>query len=133
MKRNQVNRNGIFFACLIAFFSLTFGGCRAYISTSASGKADVSYILLLRDYDSHVKTATIQLDGQTPVVLSNIQKEVKSHKAKPYPIAPGKHHLKVMVEGKTLVDEKIFLGVQETKKIIIPCKKYRDTLKDVEL
>ena len=106
--------------CLIALFLLTVGSCRAYVGTFSSGKANISNILLLRDYGSHAKKAIIQIDEQEPIKLKKIKKEAKSYKAKPYPITPGKHHLKVIVKGKTLVDEQIFLGVQETKKIMIP-------------
>lgn len=122
MKTNQINKSTIIFVCLIALFSLTFEGCRAYVATSASGKADVSYILISRDYGCHVKKATIQIDEQEPIELGKIKKEAKSYKAKPYPITPGKHHLKVMLEGKIWLDEQIYLGVQETKKITIPNK-----------
>ena len=118
----KTNKSTIIFISLITLFSFALGGCRAYVATSASGKADVSYILVLRDYGSHVKKADIQIDEQEPIKLKKIKKEAKSYKAKPYPITPGKHNLKIMIKSEIWLDEQIYLGVQETKKIVIPHK-----------
>ena len=69
----KTNKSTIIFISLITLFSFALGGCRAYVATSASGKADVSYILVLRDYGSHVKKADIQIDEQEPIKLKKIK------------------------------------------------------------
>lgn len=117
-----MKRNTLFLSCLIAFFALALGGCKAHIATFSAGKPDTAHLLLLRGYGSHLKKATIQLDDQEPVELKKIRKETKVYKARPYPITPGKHHLKVSLKNKTFLDEHIYIGVQETKKIVIPHK-----------
>jgi hypothetical protein len=40
-------------------------------------------------------------------------------KAHPFVTTPGKHLIKVVSKGKTLVEENVFLGLQETRKIIL--------------
>lgn len=87
-----------------------------YNTTSAS-KDNISYVIVLSD-NSDYSNVEVQIDEEKP-----IQREVKTlklkRKAEPVIITPGKHKVRVINNGKVVVEENIFIGLQETKKIVL--------------
>lgn len=86
-------------------------------STKSSGKDNISYVIVLKEagpYDN----VTVIVDDK-PYHYDKVQKVKAKRKAKPIIIEPGKHHIKVIYNETVMTDENIFIGLQETKTIIL--------------
>lgn len=88
-----------------------------WYSTTSASKDNISYVIVLSD-NSDYSNVEVQIDEEKP-----IQREVKTlklkRKAEPVIITPGKHKVRVINNGKLVVEENIFIGLQETKKIVL--------------
>jgi len=86
-------------------------------NTTSSGKDNESFIVVLTE-DQSFKDVSVIVDGKA-FPIETVYKVKASRKAHPVIIFPGKHKVEVVSAGKTLVDENIFIGLQETKKIVL--------------
>ena len=101
---------------VIAIIGLS--ACSPYMYKSIStGKDDSSFIVVLTDGQSYNNVSVI-VDGKT-FPIEKVYQVKALRKAHPVTISPGKHKIEVISAGKTLVTENIFIGLQETKKIVL--------------
>ncbi|MGL5938263.1 MAG: hypothetical protein ACRCZY_02385 [Phocaeicola sp.] len=95
---------------------LSLSSCGAY-KTYSGGLADESYIIVLREGKSYDNVVVV-VDGKSTTVQKIYKVEAK-RKALPIVIEPGKHTVQVNVNGKTISNETVFIGLRETKQIIL--------------
>ena len=105
-----------FLFIVIAIFTLASCGPKMY-STRQAGKDDVSYVVVLTAGQKY-ENVVVEVDGQAYSV-AKIYKEKDARKASQIIITPGKHTVKVTYNGQVLTNENIFIGLQETKKIVL--------------
>ncbi len=86
-------------------------------SSRSSGQDNVSFVIVLQS-DVKYKDVSVIIDGEISH-LDKIYKVKAARKAHPIITTPGKHHIKVVSGKKVLIDDSVFLGLQETKKIIL--------------
>ena len=86
-------------------------------NTNSAGKDNLSFIVVLTEGQSFDDVSVI-VDGKI-FPIEKVYKVKASRKAHPVTISPGKHKLEVVSAGKTLIEENIFIGLQETKKIVL--------------
>lgn len=99
---------------------LTFSGCGKHMySTMSSGKENQSFIIVLRQDQTYPSGVTVIVDNNEYPV-DKVFKMKFQRKARPVVITPGKHSIKVLFDGKELYKDEIFIGLQETKKIVLP-------------
>jgi hypothetical protein len=104
------------FLFLLMLTGLSSCGPHLY-STLSAGKDNVSYVLILKK-DRSDKTASLFIDNKI-YSLDKIYSEKMARKAQPIVTTPGKHQIKIISNGKVVLDENVFLGLQETKKIVL--------------
>ncbi|HZK95316.1 MAG TPA: hypothetical protein VFC67_13995 [Prolixibacteraceae bacterium] len=86
-------------------------------STKSAGKDNSSFIVVVTDGQAYDNVSVI-VDGQK-YPIETVYKLKAIRKAHPVTVSPGKHKVEVISNGKTLVEENIFIGLQETKKIVL--------------
>lgn len=94
-------------------------GCRNTYQTLSSGKENQSFVLITTDNDQYRNNIMVIIDNNAPVLVEKIFKTKKQLQAKPIVTTPGKHTIKITKEGKVIYEELVFLGLQETKKIVL--------------
>ena len=103
---------------LLTLAVILLAACGPHLyNTHSSGKDNSSYIIVLTNGQSYNSVSVI-VDGK----INQIEKVYKvkdTRKAHPVIISPGRHQIKVVSNERTLIDEYIFVGLQETKKIIL--------------
>lgn len=103
---------------ILAMVVIGLSACGPHMySTNSAGKDNESFIVVLTsglDYEN----VSVIVDGKTfPIEkIYNVKSKRKVH---PVITAPGKHEIEVVSNGNTLVKESVFLGLQETKKIVL--------------
>ena len=103
---------------LLAIVVVGLSYCSPHMyNTSSSGKDNSSFIIILADNQGYDNVSVI-VDGKT-FPIEKVYKVKDSRKAHPVTISPGKHKLEVMSSGKKIVEENIYIGLQETKKIVL--------------
>ena len=108
----------LFFA-IIAI--LCFSGCGKHMySTMSSGKENQSFVIVLRQEQNYPSGVTVVVDDKEHFTVEKVFKMKFQRKARPVVITPGKHSIQVLFEGKELYRDEIFIGLQETKKVILP-------------
>ena len=101
---------------IVVLLGVTSCGPHMY-TTRSSGRDNVSYVIVLKS-DTKYENVSVIIDGKV-FPIEKLYKEKAARKAHPIITTPGKHHIKVMSADSTLVDEKVFLGLQETKEIVL--------------
>ena len=108
------------FFFLILGVILLFSSCKAVMSET-TGVEDVAYIKVLKsdgnpvDYDNEL---FLIIDNKK-VLLSKIYKNKKRIKSDKTKLTVGKHHVVIKYKEEILYDKQIFVGNQETRKIIL--------------
>ena len=105
----------ILFICFAAILTASCG--RGLYTSSSAGKDNVSYITVLTEGPAF-NGVTVVVDG-TDYPYGRVYTMKMKRKAQPVIITPGKHNIKVVIAGKVLVEEHVFIGLQETKQIIL--------------
>ena len=105
---------------VIAFFGLALSSCgpRMY-RTQSHGQDNVSYVTVLTEGTKYGDDAVVVLVDDVPYHYGKVEKVKKKVKSIPVVIEPGKHNIKVVVNGNTVRDENVFLAVQESKVFVI--------------
>jgi|APDOM4702015191_1054821.scaffolds.fasta_scaffold144677_3 hypothetical protein len=94
-------------------------GCRNTYQTLSAGKDNASFVLITTDNDEYRENVSVVIDNNQPILIEKVFKTKKQLQAKPIETTPGKHTIKVLKGDKVLFNEFVFLGLQETKKIIL--------------
>lgn len=105
----------IFILAIIAL-GITSCGPNMY-STHSAGKDNESFIVVLTNGPAY-ENVSVVVDGET-FPVETVYKVKSKRKAQPVVTTPGKHQIVVVSDGKILVKESAFLGLQETKLIIL--------------
>lgn len=101
-----------------AIIVLAFSSCGPHMyKTQSSGKDNVSYIIVLKESGDYDNVSVVVDDKAYP--YGKVYKVKAKRKAHPVIIEPGKHNVKVIVDGTVMTDENVFLGLQETKMIVL--------------
>ena len=106
----------------IAAIAMMFNSCGPHMyKTHSTGSDNVSYIIVLtesssRNYDN-VPVFVVVDDISYPYDI--VYKVKAKRKAHPVTVEPGRHNVKVIVNGMEMTNENIFLGLQETKIIVL--------------
>lgn len=88
-------------------------------STRSGGLENSSFIVVLAENADYDKAAvSVEVDGKVSAI-EKVYKTKAARKAIPIVITPGKHKIKVIVNGSVVSEESIFLGLRETKKIVL--------------
>lgn len=97
---------------------LFFSACGPHLyNTMSAGKDNASYIVVLTAGQQYENVSVI-VDGES-YPIEKVYKLKMTRKAHPVIVSPGKHQVEVVSGGKTLVTENVFIGLQETKKIVL--------------
>jgi hypothetical protein len=92
--------------------------CNSHMyNTNSAGNDNSSFIIVLTEGQSYNNVSVI-VDGKT-FPIETVYKVKSLRKAHPLSISSGKHKVEVVSAGKTLLEENIFIGLQETKKIVL--------------
>lgn len=103
---------------VIASFMIGLVACGPHTyNTYSNGKGNDSFIIVLTAGQSFDNVSVI-IDG-TSFPVDKVYPVKSTIKAHPIVTTPGKHQVKVVADGKTVSDESVFLGLQETKKIVL--------------
>lgn len=103
----------------IAFLSLLLVSCKGSYVTTSGGKEDIGYIAVIKENPKDTfKQVDLVIDGVT-YHLPKIESKAKLNKVKLVGVKPGKHQVKVLHNGRVLVEEQVLVGLQETRKIIL--------------
>ena len=102
---------------ILALFA--FGACGPHqYSTRSAGQDNSSFVVVVTNGQEYENVSVI-VDG-TSYPIEKVYKLKAIRKAHPVVITPGKHQIQVVSGNNILTDENIFIGLQETKKIILP-------------
>ena len=85
-------------------------------TTYSSGKENASYIIVVGN-QSYTNVSVV-VDGKS-FQIDKVYQLKATRKANPVITSPGKHQITVVANGKTVLTENVFLGLQETKKIVL--------------
>ncbi|MDR2927932.1 MAG: hypothetical protein LBV41_07020 [Cytophagaceae bacterium] len=101
----------------VVFFGFMLSSCKNMYGTQSSGKDNVSYVIVVREGVKY-NNVSIIVDG-TQHSYETVRKIKNKRKAEKVEIATGHHNIKVVVDGNTVTDENVFIGLQETKMIVL--------------
>lgn len=103
---------------LVIAVVLILSSCGPHLyKTMSGGQENVSYIIVLQKGNSLGEVSLFIDDKVTPV--DKVFKEKNKRKAHPVVTSPGKHKISVVSQKKVIYEENVFLGLQETKKIVL--------------
>lgn len=103
----------------IAFVLLIFSGCKHTYKASSSGLDYESSVQIVRANDSESMNDLILMIDDKRFVVEKVYREKKILKAPKFYTSPGKHII-LIKKGITVVhSDTVFLGNQETRKIIL--------------
>lgn len=96
-------------------------GCKANLPVAQqSGKEDIAYLLFTSSKEYAGKEVAVFIDESQPITAKVVKLKNANRKGTQYGVATGTRSLKVVYNGKTLYQKKIFLSTQEVKQIILP-------------
>lgn len=102
----------------VAIMALAFSSCGPHMyKTQSGGKDNVSYVIVLKETGNYDNVFVVVDDKAHP--YGKVYKVKAKRKAHPVIIEPGKHNIKVVVNGTVMIDENVFIGLQETKMIVL--------------
>lgn len=103
---------------LLSLVVVGLSACSPHMyNTYSAGKDNASFIIVLTNGQKY-ENVSIIVDGLT-FPIEKVYKVKAMRKAIPIATTPGKHQIKVVFKGQNIVEEDIFLGLQETKKIVL--------------
>jgi len=105
-----------FIAFIVSVLALSACGPHLY-TTMSGGKDNAAFVVVVTNGAEYENVMVMVDDQSYPVEKVYPLKRIR--KAHPIQITPGKHQLKVTAGGQTIVEENIFIGLQETKKIVL--------------
>ena len=100
---------------LMAIMALALSSCAS--KSYSSGKEDVSFIMVLKE-SSYYRNVIVVVDS-IEYRYKNVRYVQNKVNARTIAITPGKHNIKVIAGGRVVKDEMVFIGVQETKTLIL--------------
>ena len=111
--------NRIVILCLLACLGLSSCGPPMY-KTISYGTDDIAYVIVVKENTDRTSYGDVQLviDGR-PCTYGKVYKQKAKRKAPVVTVKPGKHNLRVIIDGVVYSDENIFLGLQEPKTVLI--------------
>ena len=105
----------------ISLLSLLMLACGPHqYNTMSSGKEDIGFVIVLTEQGSYSNDAVLLVDNQQSFAIEKVYKQKMQRKAPVFKLTPGKHNLKVTVKGQTVYDKDVIIGLQETRKIVLP-------------
>jgi hypothetical protein len=104
---------------LSALALILFAGCRNTYQTYSAGKENASFILITTDNRDYKHNISVIVDNNQPILVDKVFTTKKKLQAKPIETTPGKHALKIMQGATVLYNQDIFVGLQETKTVIL--------------
>lgn len=108
----------VIMSAMVVLLLAACGTTKNGVYESQGGKEDVCYLFFQSQELYAEKVVDVTVDNKTfKAEVAKDKKQKGKYKGTTYAITPGVHHLKVIFEGKVLVDKKIILGSQETKTI----------------
>lgn len=103
---------------ILALTIVGLSACSPHMyKTYSAGKYNTSFIIVLTNGQVY-ENVLVMVDGKA-FPIEKVYKVKATRKADPIITTPGKHQIEVVSNGKTLVKESVFLGLQETKKIVL--------------
>lgn len=103
---------------ILALTIVGLSACSPHMySTYSAGKDNTSFIIVLTNGQAY-ENVSVMVDGKA-FPIEKVYKVKAKRKVHPVITSPGKHEIEVVSNGKTLVKESVFLGLQETKKIVL--------------
>lgn len=96
-------------------------GCKANLPVAQQGgKEDMAFLLLTSSKEYAGKEVAVIIDESQPFTAKVVKQKNANHKGTQYGVATGTRSLKVIHDGKTIYQKKIFLSTQEVKQITLP-------------
>lgn len=108
---------------LLILFALPmlFACCKAnYPVAQQSGKEDMAYLLFVSPDKYAGEEVEVIIDDAQPFSAKVVKQKKANRRGTQYGINTGTRSLKVLHQGKTIYQKKIFVSTQETKQIILP-------------
>jgi hypothetical protein len=111
---------------IIFLFLVALGLCAGLSScantyrTQSRGLDNVSFVTVLCEGAVHyyAGSVVVTVDG-VEYPYDNVRKVKHKIKASRIAIEPGRHRIGVSVDGETVVEEDVFLGLQESKVFVL--------------
>ena len=104
---------------LVSIIAVVLYSCGpAMYKTQSSGKDNASYIIVVKESRWAYNNISVVVDN-TMHPYGKVYKVRAKRKARPVTVEPGRHNIKVMVDGVVLTEEAVFLGLQETKMVVL--------------
>ena len=105
----------------ISLLALLMLSCsRHQYKTMSSGKEDTGFVIVLTENGNYTKDVALVVDNGQSLAVAKVYKQKMQRKAPVFKVEPGKHNLKVVVAGRTVYDKDVIIGLQETRKIVLP-------------
>ena len=101
---------------IVALATLSACGPHMY-STRSNGRDNQAYVIVLSNGGKYSRIS-LDVDG-TVTPIETIYKVKAARKAHPVVITPGKHVISVLQNGREMTHENVYIGLQETKKIVL--------------
>lgn len=105
----------------ISLLALLMVSCSPHqYKTMSSGKDDVSFVIILTEGGSYSQGVNLIVDDNQTHAVNKVYKQKMQRKAPVFKVSPGKHNLKITQNGNTIFDQNVVIGLQETRKIVLP-------------
>ncbi|MGZ0016898.1 hypothetical protein [Yeosuana sp. AK3] len=89
------------------------------IKSTTKGLESEGYIEIVKS--SRYRECTLQIDNNMPIKVRFNRNQYSSRpKGKIYAVSTGKHEIKIFLRDELILKNQIFIGAQETRKIILP-------------
>jgi len=102
----------------VSAIAVVLNSCGTMYKTQSSGKENASYIVVVKESGrSLYNNVTVVVDGYMYPYGDVVKAKRRAH---PVIVEPGRHNVKVvMVNGAVVFDENIFIGLQETRMVVL--------------
>ena len=103
---------------IFILFVIVLSSCGPHMySTRSTGLNDEAFIIVLSDNKDY-SNVEIEINGIRQEV-SKVYRIKDARKAYPIPIATGKQKVIIYNKNKKILEQELFLGLQETRKILL--------------
>lgn len=103
---------------IMAFALILISSCGPNMYSTRSSGSDNSAFIIVLNSGAEFANLVVDVDGEL-FSVEKVYKEKDARKAPVIEIEPGEHIIKVTSNGEELVSERVYLGLRETKKIVL--------------
>jgi outer membrane usher protein FimD/PapC len=102
-----------------AIIGLTFSACTGMKAT-VSGLENEGYLEFVSSVTKYSNRVEVYVGERSPFYAKVFMEKPNRTKTERYAIPPGTHDVRVRYNGMDIYQQKVFIGAQETRKIVLP-------------